>query len=88
MTPAVHAAQDDAAGPQTGIPLKIGHRAASMKMVGNFDVFKMARQMPGLIGVELQVAAGKPNLHDLDAVRQYKRQANLWGMMIPSPPRA
>ena len=69
---------------ETAIPLKIGHRAASMKMVGDFDVFKMARRMPGLIGVELQVAHGKPNLRDWDAVRRYKREANRWGMMIPS----
>lgn len=66
------------------IPLKIGHRAANMKMVGNFEVFKLARQVPGLMGVELQVAAGNPNLFDLDAVRRYKREANRWGMIIPS----
>lgn len=66
------------------IPLKIGHRAASMKMVGNFDVFKMASRIPGLMGVELQVAHGKPNLRKMDAVRRYKAEANRWGMMIPS----
>lgn len=66
------------------VPLKIGHRAASMKMVGNFDVFKMARQIPELIGVELQVTAGRPNLCDWDAVRRYKREASRWGIMIPS----
>ncbi len=66
------------------IPLKIGHRAANMKMVGNFDVFKVARRISGLLGVELQAAAGKPNLFDLDAVRRYKKEANRWGMIIPS----
>jgi L-ribulose-5-phosphate 3-epimerase len=66
------------------VPLKIGHRAANMNMIGNFEVFKVARQIPGLMGVELQVTAGKPNLLDLDAVREYKRQANRWGMMAPS----
>ena len=66
------------------IPLKIGHRAASMKMVGNFHVFKLARQIPGLLGVELQVAAGDPNLRDWDAVRCYKKEANRWGIAIPS----
>ncbi|MCP5117871.1 MAG: hypothetical protein GY953_44190, partial [bacterium] len=66
------------------VPLKVGHRAASMKMVGNFDVFKMARQIPGLLGVELQVTAGNPNLRDWDAVRRYKREASRWGIMIPS----
>jgi L-ribulose-5-phosphate 3-epimerase len=66
------------------IPLKIGHRAASMNMIGDFGVFKVARQIPDLSGVELQVAAGHPNLRDPDAIRQYKKQANRWGMMIPS----
>ncbi len=84
MTPSAHPSETNVAEQETRIPLKIGHRAASMKMVGNFDVFKMARQMPGLLGVELQVASGKPNLWDPDAVHRYKRQANRWGMMIPS----
>ncbi len=66
------------------IPLKIGHRAASMKLVGDFDVFKIARRAKGLLGVELQIAAGHPNLFDLDAVRRYKKEANRWGMIIPS----
>ncbi len=66
------------------VPLKIGHRAANMKMVGNFDVFKVARRIPGLLGVELQAAAGNPDLFDLDAVRRYKKEANRWGMIIPS----
>ncbi|MPY88257.1 MAG: TIM barrel protein [Luteitalea sp.] len=66
------------------IPLKIGHRAASMKMVGNLGVFKLARQIPGLSGVELQVAAGQPNLRDWDTVRRYKQEAHRWGMMVPS----
>jgi L-ribulose-5-phosphate 3-epimerase len=69
---------------QQRVPLKVGHRAASMKMVGNFDVFKMAREIPGLLGVELQVTAGNPNLHDWEAVRRYKREAHRWGIMIPS----
>ncbi len=69
---------------KTPLPLKIGHRAASMKMVGDFDVFRMARQMPGLMGVELQVTGGRPNLCDRDALRRYRREANRWGMMVPS----
>ncbi len=84
--PALCAANPIAATPEVPVPLKIGHRAASMKMVGNFDVFKLARQMPGVIGVELQVASGKPNLRDLDAVRRYKREASHWGMIVPSLP--
>jgi len=66
------------------VPLKIGHRAANMHMVGDFDVFRLARQIPELMGVELQVAGAKPNLRDLDVTRRYKREANRWGMMIPS----
>lgn len=66
------------------VPLKIGHRAASMRMVGDFDIFRVARQIPGLTGVELQVAAGNPNLWDFDAARRYKKEAWRWGVMIPS----
>jgi sugar phosphate isomerase/epimerase len=66
------------------VPLKIGHRAASMRMVGDFDVFRLARQIPELMGVELQAAGAEPNLRDLDVTRRYKREANRWGMMIPS----
>ena len=69
---------------QQRAPLKFGHRAAAMKMVGDFDIFRVARQIPGLAGVELQIAAGDPNLWDLDAVRRYKREAYNWGIQIPS----
>ncbi len=69
---------------QTLPPLKIGHRAASMKMVGNFDVFRLASRIDGLMGVELQITGGEPNLWDLDAVRRYKREAHRWGIQIPS----
>lgn len=66
------------------IRLKIGHRASSMKMVGDFGIFRLASRIPGLQGIELQVAAGEPNLWDLDAVRRYKREAHRWGIEIPS----
>jgi L-ribulose-5-phosphate 3-epimerase len=82
--PSTRPSQTSEAAQATRIPLKIGHRAASMKMVGDFDVFKLARQMPGVLGVELQAASGKPNLWDRDAVRRYKLEADRWGMMIPS----
>jgi sugar phosphate isomerase/epimerase len=55
-----------------------------MKMVGNVDVIRTAAAMPGIMGVELQVTAGKPNLRDWDTVRNYKRQADRWAMRIPS----
>ncbi len=83
--PAAAAVQANSRGGEgQRIPLKIGHRAASMDMVGNFDVFKLARRIPGLLGVELQVTAGNPNLHDWDALRRYKSEASRWGIMIPS----
>src|SRR4051812_35827554 len=67
-------AQTPSAAKQT-VPIKIGIRAATMKMVGNLDVVRTAAAMPGIMGVELQVTAGTPNLRDWDAVRNYKRQA-------------
>ncbi len=84
MTHASHASETQPAEQETRLPLKIGHRAASMKMTGNLDVFRMARQIPGLLGVELQVTGGKLNLCDPDAIRRYKREANRWGVMISS----
>jgi sugar phosphate isomerase/epimerase len=66
------------------IPLKIGVRAASMKMVGDFDVIRTAARVPGILGVELQTTGGNPNLRDWDAVRRYKREAGRWAMHIPS----
>ncbi len=65
-------------------PLKIGHRAANMQMVGDFGVFRFARRIPGLMGIELQVAQGAPNLWDLEAARRYKKEAHRWGIQIPS----
>jgi len=69
---------------QQRIPLKLGIRAASMKMVGDFGVIKTAAGIPGLMGVELQTTSGKDNLRDWDVVRRYKREADRWGMRIAS----
>lgn len=66
------------------LPLKIGIRAASMKMAGNFDVIRTAAGIPGIMGIELQVTAGKPNLRDWDTVRRYKREADRWALRIPT----
>jgi sugar phosphate isomerase/epimerase len=66
------------------LPLKIGIRAASMKMAGNLDVIRTAARIPGIMGVELQVTAGKPNLRDWDTVRRYKREADRWAIRIPT----
>lgn len=64
--------------------LEIGIRAASMKMVGDFDVLKTAAAIPGIRGVELQAAHGTPNLRDPDAVGRYKQEAERWDIQIPS----
>ena len=71
-------------GQRQRVPLKIGHRAASMKMVGDLGLFRLARRIPGLMGVEPQVAQGEPNLWDADNVRRYKWEAHRWGVDIPS----
>jgi len=76
----------DSAEAETGqpVPLKIGIRAASLRMVGDFDVIKTAATIPGILGVELQTTAGKANLRDWDVVRRYKREADRWAVRIPS----
>ncbi|MFW6171115.1 MAG: sugar phosphate isomerase/epimerase family protein [Planctomycetota bacterium] len=66
------------------VPLKLGIRAASMRMVGDFGVIRTAARIPGIQGVELQTTGGNPNLRDWDAVRRYKREAHRWGLHIPS----
>ncbi len=65
-------------------PLKLGIRAASMKMVGTPDVFKTAASIPGIRGVELQTTSGKLNLRDWDNVRTYKKEAERYGLKVPS----
>lgn len=65
-------------------PLKIGIRAASMRMAGRPDVFQVAAGIPGLRGVELQATAGQPNLRDAQTVRRYQQEAARWGLKIPS----
>jgi len=66
------------------VTLRIGIRAASMKMVGDFDVIKTAAGVPGIRGVELQAAHGTPSLRDPDAVRRYKQESQRWSIEIPS----
>lgn len=66
------------------IPLKIGIRAASMKMVGDIGVIRAASAIPGLMGIELQVTGGALSLRDPETVRRYKREADRWGMRVPS----
>ncbi len=66
------------------VPLKLGIRAASIRMVGDANVIEVAAGMPGIRGVELQVTAGGRNLRDWDVVRQCKRESDRWDIRIPS----
>lgn len=66
------------------VPLKLGIRAASMKMVGDLKVIQTAAGIRGLHGVELQVTSGTRNLRDWNVVRLYKRESDRWGIRIPS----
>jgi L-ribulose-5-phosphate 3-epimerase len=77
-------AAEPPAAPARQVPLKIGIRAATMKMAGETSVIQTAAGVPGIRGVELQVTAGARNLHDPEVVRQYKRESNRWDMRIPS----
>ena len=70
--------------PPQQLPLKLGIRAATMRMVGDYDVLRTAATIPGICGVELQVTAGRRNLRDWEVVRHYKRESNRWNMRIPS----
>lgn len=89
---AVAAPQETGAGQLRRLPYKIGIRQASLRnpddaskgMVGDFDTFKVARDIPGIIGVELQVASGRPNMRNPAIVRSYKAQAHRWGLSVPS----
>ncbi len=70
--------------PPSRCPLKLGIRAASMRMVGDLNVLRTAAGMPGISGVELQVTSGAKNLRDWDVVRAYKRESDRWGIRVPS----
>jgi len=65
-------------------PIKIGHREASMKLVGDLRVFEVASRIPGLQGVELQVVSGEHTLWPKETLIRYKREASRWGLRIPS----
>lgn len=74
------------------LPYKFGIRQASLRnpedagkgMLGNFDTFKVAQDIPGITGVELQVTSGNPNMRDLSVARRYKAEAHRWGLDIPT----
>jgi L-ribulose-5-phosphate 3-epimerase len=74
------------------LPYKIGIRQASLRnpkdpskgMVANIDTFRVVRDIPGIMGVELQIASGQPSMRDLSIARRFKAEAHRWGMHIPS----
>jgi sugar phosphate isomerase/epimerase len=70
--------------PARQVPLKLGIRAATMRMVGEPGVLQTAAGIPDIRGVELQVTAGGRNLRDWEVVRQYKRDSDRWDIRIPS----
>ncbi len=65
-------------------PLKIGHRQANMTKEPGPGVFEIARRIPGITGVELQVQFQKTTLWDRDTLLTYKRGAADAGLLIPS----
>ena len=48
------------------------------------DVFELASRIPGLLGVELQVITQAYSLWDRETLLSYKREANRWGLRVPS----
>jgi len=88
----VVSAQKQDTAEQRRLPYKIGIRQASLRnpqdpskrMIANIDTFKVARDIPGITAVELQVTSGHPNMRDLSVARRYKAEAHRWGLSIPS----
>ncbi len=67
-----------------GAPLRIGHRQANMTKQAGPEVFDLARRIPGLSGVELQVQYQGTTLWDAATRAEYKRAAERTGLVIPS----
>jgi sugar phosphate isomerase/epimerase len=63
---------------------QFGHRQANMVTEPGPGVFEVARQIPGLAGVELQVVFKNTCLWDKDTLSGYKRAAAAAGLKIPS----
>lgn len=64
--------------------LKIGHRQANMTAKPGPAVFEIARRIPGISGVELQVQFHDTTLWDRDTLLAYKQAARNAGILIPS----
>ncbi len=65
-------------------PVKVAHRQASMTREPTLDLFELASRIPGLTGVEMQVFMKGYSLWDRETLRSYKREANRWGLRLPS----
>jgi sugar phosphate isomerase/epimerase len=68
----------------SGASYEIGHRQASMTRKPGPEVFELARRIPGLSGVELQVQFQGTSLWDRETLEAYKRGAENAGLRIPS----
>jgi len=71
---------------------RFGHRQANMVSELGPAVFDLAKKIPGLSGVELQVQFKGTTLWDKETLRRYKQAADMSGLAIPSlagvwPPR-
>lgn len=73
-----------AAGMAASPPLKIGHRQANMPLRTAPELFELASRIPGLSGVELQVIMKGYSLWDRETALTYRREANRWGLLVPS----
>lgn len=67
------------------LPLKFAHRQANMGVTAPGPaVFEVASRIPGLSGVELQMIWKGQDLSDRSTALGYKREANRWGLEVPS----
>ena|SRR5271157_2180246 len=78
------AASVAAAGSQSAPILRFGHRQANMVNDPGVAVFDLAKQIPGLSGVELQVFFKGATLWDQPTLQQYRIAAERAGLTIPS----
>ena len=65
-------------------PLKVGHRQTQLVKAPGPEVFQVAKSIPGISGVELQVIWKGHDLTDHAIALEYKREAYRWAMELPS----
>jgi len=73
-----------AEGERAASGLKIGHRQANMAVGPGPEVFDLARRIPGLSGIELQVHFKGTTLWDRETLMAYRRSAERAGLKVPS----